>query len=167
VGGNKEKQILGQFPFYNSFFIGYFMYLHFKCYPLSSFPSTNPLFSHSSPCLYEGAPQPAHPLLPQHSSIPLHWGIEPLQDQGTSLSLMPDKAILCHIFSWGHVSLPCVFFGWQFRPWELCGVWFTDIVLPVGLQTPSGRQILDTKVKSGSGKLSTQSHNTYRNRKSH
>ena len=33
-----------------------------------------------------------HPLPPNHSSIPLHWGIKPSQDQGPLLSLMPDKA---------------------------------------------------------------------------
>jgi hypothetical protein len=47
----------------------------------------------------------SHPLLPHLPSIPLHWDIEPLQDQGTSLPLMPDKAILCYICCWSHGSL--------------------------------------------------------------
>jgi hypothetical protein len=32
-----------------------------------------------------------------HPHIPLHWGIEPSQDQGPLLPLMPDKVILCYI----------------------------------------------------------------------
>ena len=35
----------------------------------------------------------------------LHWGIEPSQDQGPFLPLMPDKAILCYICGWNHGSL--------------------------------------------------------------
>ena len=35
---------------------------------------------------------PTYPLLPHHPSIPLHWGIKPLQGQGPPLSLMPGKA---------------------------------------------------------------------------
>jgi hypothetical protein len=46
-----------------------------------------------------------HPLLPPPPGIPLYWGIEPSQDQGVLLTLMPNKAILCHICSWSHESL--------------------------------------------------------------
>ena len=46
-----------------------------------------------------------YPLLPHLSSIPLHWGIKPPQNQGLLLPLMPDKAILCYICSWSHRSL--------------------------------------------------------------
>ena len=57
-----------------------------------------------SACFYEGAPPPNHPLLPHRPSlnIPLHWSIEPPRDQGASLPLIPDKAILCYICSWSH-----------------------------------------------------------------
>jgi hypothetical protein len=48
---------------------------------------------------YEGAPLPTHSLLPHCPSIPLRWGIEPSQGQGPPLPLMPDKAILCYIWS--------------------------------------------------------------------
>jgi hypothetical protein len=34
--------------------------------------------------------------------IPLHWGIEPSQDQGLLLPLMTNKAILCYICNWSH-----------------------------------------------------------------
>jgi hypothetical protein len=38
-----------------------------------------------------------HPLPPHPSGTALYLGIEPSQDQGLLLSLMPDKAILCYI----------------------------------------------------------------------
>jgi hypothetical protein len=43
---------------YYLFVTGYFIYLHFKCYPLSWFPLLKcPIPSHPpSPCFYEGAP---------------------------------------------------------------------------------------------------------------
>ena len=86
------------------FFIGYFIYLHFRCCPLPSFPSANPV-PFPSPCFFEGVPSPIHPLLPHCPSIPLCWGIKPPQHQGPPLPLMPNKAILCYICSWSHGSL--------------------------------------------------------------
>ena len=56
--------------------------------PLPSLPSANsvyPLFT-ASPCFYEGAPPPAHPLLPQLPRILLPWIIKPPQDQGVMLT---------------------------------------------------------------------------------
>jgi hypothetical protein len=32
---------------------------------------------------------------------------------------------------------PCVLLCWWLSPWEFCGVYLVDIVLPMGLQTPS------------------------------
>jgi hypothetical protein len=46
-----------------------------------------------------------NPLLIPCAGIPLHWGIEPSQDQGPLLSLMSHKAILCYICSWSLESL--------------------------------------------------------------
>jgi hypothetical protein len=67
-----------------------------------------------SPCFYEGAPPPIYPPTPiSWAWIPLHCGIEPSQDQGLLLLLMPDNAILCYICSWSNGS-PCVLFGWWF-----------------------------------------------------
>jgi hypothetical protein len=43
-------------------FIGYFLYLHFKCYPLSQFPLRNPLSHPPFSCFYEGVHLPTHPL---------------------------------------------------------------------------------------------------------
>jgi hypothetical protein len=79
-------------------FIGYFIYLHFKCYPPSVFllhkPPSSLLLT-----LYEGAHSPAHPILPQRPSVLLYWVIK---DQGAPLPVMADKAVLCYISSWSH-----------------------------------------------------------------
>ena len=87
-------------------FIGYFICLHFKCYP----PSRLPLQEPAIPPLFPPAsmrvlPHPILPLLPHCPSIPLCWGIKLSQDLGHPLSLMPDKAILCYICSWSHGSI--------------------------------------------------------------
>jgi hypothetical protein len=42
------------------FFTEYFIYLHFKCYPLSLFPLHKYPIPYPCPCLYEGAPPPTH-----------------------------------------------------------------------------------------------------------
>jgi hypothetical protein len=89
-----------------SFFLGYYIYLHFKCYPFSWFPlweppSYYPPFS----CFYKSAPLSTHPLLPPCPGIPLHWGIESSWDQGPLLSLMIFKAILCYICGWSPGTL--------------------------------------------------------------
>ena len=49
-----------------------FIYLHFKCYPLFWFPLWKPPIPFPSPCFYEGAPTPTHPLPPPCPGIPLH-----------------------------------------------------------------------------------------------
>jgi hypothetical protein len=123
-----------------SFFIfnGYFIYRHFRCYPLPSFSSTNTVFFFPSPFLYDGAPPSAYRLLPQCPSIPLCWAIEPPQDQGAPLPVMPYKAIICSIFSCSHGFLSCVLSDWWFSPWEAWGVWLVDnVVLPMWMQMPS------------------------------
>jgi hypothetical protein len=84
---------------YFLFFIGYFIYLHFKCYPLSQFPLQKPP-SHPSPCFYEGIPPSIHSIPPYHSSILIYWGIKPAQDQWSLLPLMSNKVILCYICIW-------------------------------------------------------------------
>ena len=71
--------------------IGYFIHLHFKCYPFPGFPSANTLFQPPLPYFHEGAPPLLHLLLPHGPSIPLHWDSNPSQDQGPLLPLMPDK----------------------------------------------------------------------------
>jgi hypothetical protein len=78
----------------------------------------------SPPRFYEGTPLPTthYPLLPHLPSIPLHWSIEPPQDQGPPLPLMPDKAILCYICIWIHGSLHVYFLVGGFVPGS-SGVW--------------------------------------------
>jgi hypothetical protein len=80
------------------FLISYFLYLHFKFYPLSPLKAPIPL-QPPSPC------SPTHPLPLPGPGIPLHWSIEPSQDQGHLLPLMTDKAILCYICGWSYGSL--------------------------------------------------------------
>jgi hypothetical protein len=87
------------------FLIGYFIYLHFKCYLPSRFPLHKPPIPSPFPCFYEGAPSSTCPLLPPHPYISLCWGIKLSQDQGLPLPLIADKAILCYTRSWSHGSL--------------------------------------------------------------
>jgi hypothetical protein len=58
------------------------IYLHFKCYPLFSFPlQKSPIPPSCSP---------THPLLILGPGIPLYWDIESSKDQGPFLPLMAD-----------------------------------------------------------------------------
>ena len=72
-------------------------------FPLLGFPSAN-LLSHL-PFFYEGFSPLTHPLPNPHSQIPLHWGIEPSQNQGPLLPWLTDKAILFYICGWSYGSL--------------------------------------------------------------
>ena len=94
------------------FFIGCFIYVHFKYYLLSQFPLWKAPTPTSSPCFYEGALPPTHPLPPHCPSILLHWGIKPSKHQGPLLLVMPEKALhLLHMLLELWV-VPCIFFGW-------------------------------------------------------
>jgi hypothetical protein len=120
------------------FFLGYFMNLHFKCYPLSwtlSFLQDSLILS-LSPCFYEDAPPPTHS---HHPGVPLYWGIEPSQDQGPLLLLMPDNAIiLCSICGWSHGSLHVYSLVGGLVSGNSGMVWLVHIVvLPMRMQTPS------------------------------
>jgi hypothetical protein len=64
-------------------FIRYFLYLHFKCYPLSLFPLWKPFIPSSLPLHTK-------PPIPTPASWPLHWVIELSQDLGPLLPLMTD-----------------------------------------------------------------------------
>ena len=94
----RESSLVSSRPIFYvffSFFTGYFIYLHFKCYLPSQFSL------HKSPI----GCSPTHVCPLQRPGIPLRWGIQPPQDQGPLLPLMPDKAILCYICSWSHWPL--------------------------------------------------------------
>ena len=60
------------------------------------FPSRNPPSHTPSLCFYESAPLPTNPL----PGIPLHWDMDPSQDQGPLFPLMSNKVILCYICDW-------------------------------------------------------------------
>ena len=60
-------------------------------------PSAMPPYHPPDPLPQEGAPIPILPLQSHLSSIPLHWGIKPPQDQAPPFPLMPDEAVLCYI----------------------------------------------------------------------
>jgi hypothetical protein len=123
--------------YFFSFFIGYFIYLHLKCYPPSQFFLHNSHIS-SSPCLYEGAPPPtpthsclSTPVFPSPGSSSLHRTNGLLSQW---CQMRPSSAT----YPAGAMGTPCVLFGWWFSSWELWRVWLVDIVvLPMRLQTPS------------------------------
>lgn len=52
------------------FFIGYFMYLHLRCYPISWFLLWKPFIPSPFPYFYEGASTPTYPLSHHLPSIP-------------------------------------------------------------------------------------------------
>lgn len=74
------------------FFIRHFLYLYFKYYPLSRFPSRNPLLLPA--CFYEGPPTCPHLLLSPFPGINVHWAIKSTQDLGPLLPGMPNMTIL-------------------------------------------------------------------------
>jgi hypothetical protein len=117
------------------FLIEYFIYLHFRCNPLSQFPLWKPFISSSLPLLLWRC----SPTLPPTPASP-SWQSSTLGHTGPMGSLP--------ICAWkGHPLLhmqlevwvaPCVLFGWLFSPWQLWWVWLVDIVVfPMVLQTPS------------------------------
>jgi hypothetical protein len=99
----KKKDVEHFFLFSFFFFLLldiFFIYIS----KLSPFPVSHPHETPiPSPCFKNAVSQHTHPLpLP---CIPLHWDMDPLQDQGPLLPLMTNKAILCYIFCWSHGSL--------------------------------------------------------------
>jgi hypothetical protein len=146
---NKVKVLHTLVYLWQSFFFfkcvcGYFIYLHFKCYPLPGFPSSNLPFHPPPLCLSDGAPPPTHTLLPHPFSISLHWGIKCPYDQGPPLPWMPDKAIVCYICIWSHGFLLISFLVRGFVPWisSESGYLIFFFFLPIGLQCPSTPSVL-------------------------
>jgi hypothetical protein len=94
-----------------------------------------------------------HPLPPHPFSMPLCSCNKFPQEQRPPLLLIPDKAFLCYICIGNHglpPQPPCILFGWWFSPWELLVVQIVDIVLPVGLQSPTAPSILPLVLPLGS-----------------
>ena len=107
---------------------------------LVSLPPGNTISAPPPPASMRMLPYPPIPHPLHHLSIPLCWVIESSQDQGPLFPLMPDKAILCYIWSWSHGSLHVYSLV---GPWELWGIWLVDIVvLPMGWLIPSAPSVL-------------------------
>jgi hypothetical protein len=125
--------------------IGYFLYLDLKYFPLSRSPLKKPPnpFLLTLP-LWERSP--TYPLPSSSLGIPLHWGIENPQALGTLLSLMSNKASLCHICGQLHVySLVGDPILGSSR-----GVCPVHTIAPsMGLQTPSAPSVPSTTLPSG------------------
>jgi hypothetical protein len=101
--------------------IGYFLYLHFKCYPLSRFPSLPETSYHILPSpamrvFYEGLPPPTHSHLPTHDSPTLgHLWIFIGPRTSPSIGTWHSHPLL-------HMQLePCVLLCWWLSPWEFGG----------------------------------------------
>jgi hypothetical protein len=101
----------------NFFFIGYFLYLHFKCkfIYISGILPWNSLSHSPFPCFYEAVPPHTRTSISPHS-IPLYWGI-----YWTVIGPRNSPPI----DAWqGHPLLymqlePCALLGWRLSPWEL------------------------------------------------
>jgi hypothetical protein len=114
--------------FFNLFFIGYILYLHFKCSPISWFPlqkNTLLLPPLTSPCSPTHPPTPAscpwHSLILGHRSFIEQRASPPIDDQlGCPLLHMKLEPLVP----------PFTLFGWWFSPWELSGYWLVHIVVP-------------------------------------
>ena len=90
-----------------SFFIGYFIYSHFKCYPPFQIPLHKPPVTFNFPLPLLGCFLPTHPPIPasasQHSPTLV---TETPQEKVVHLSEMPCKeSVLCYKCSGSHGSL--------------------------------------------------------------
>ena len=98
-----------------------FLYLHFKCYPLSQFTLWNPLIPFPLPLLLWGCFPPNHPLLTPRLGIPLYWDIEPFRNESLSsywCLTRPSSAT----YAFGTMGPSMCTLCWRFSPWELWGV---------------------------------------------
>jgi hypothetical protein len=139
-------------PYHVSPHLGYFLYLHFKCFPLSRSPLWKPLIPYSPP-LWGCSPTPPLPFShPWHSPTLRHQ-----TPSGSRVSPPTDVQqghLLPHRWPVPWVA-PCVFFSWWFSPWELWGVWPVDTVAPsMGLQTSSAPSVPSPTPPSGTPELS-------------
>jgi hypothetical protein len=126
--------------FRDTYVFGYFLYLHFKCFPLSRSPLQKPLIPSALPLPLWGS-SPIYPLPSSLPGIPLHWGIKHPQAQGPLFPLMPNKVILCHISSRSHRSLHVC--SDLFSSWELLGSALLTLLLPPwGCKSPQLLQFL-------------------------
>jgi hypothetical protein len=113
--------------FFFVFFIGYFLHLHFKYYPLSHFPA--PLQKPPSyllfPWFYDAAPPPTHSCLPT-LTFPYPGASSFHRTKGLFSHCCPIRPS-CATYAVEPWVPPCVLFGWWFSSWELWGIWLVDI----------------------------------------
>jgi hypothetical protein len=92
-------------------FIGYFVYLNFRCYPLSRSPLWELPILSPLPCLYEGAPTPTFP--PWH--FPTVGHRKPSGPRASPCTDVQPGHPLPHM--WLEPWVPsCVLFGWWSSP---------------------------------------------------
>jgi hypothetical protein len=108
-------------------FLGNFIYLHFKCYPLSQFPLWNPPIL--SPILLPlwgySLPHPPTPIsLPWHSLTLGHWAFTGPRAFPPTDAQQGHPLLHMRLEPW---VPPCVLFSWWFSPWELWGLLLVDI----------------------------------------
>jgi hypothetical protein len=117
----------------------FFIYIS-NVFPFQGLPFRTPL-SHPLPLSLGGCSPYTHPPPFSLPGIPLHWGIEDPQAQGSLLPLMPNKAILCHICGWSMGPSMCTL--WLVvQSLGALGVWPVDTVaLSMGLQPPSALSV--------------------------
>jgi hypothetical protein len=133
------------------FFIGYFLYLNFKCYSLSRFsPIWNPLLHPPSPCFYKGIPSPPTPFCLPTMSPPYTGASSLHRIKGLSSHwcLTRPSSVT---YAAGSIVPPCVHMVGGLVLGCSWGVLLVDIVvLPMGLQTPSAPSVLSLTLPLGS-----------------
>ena len=106
----KELWCKGSFSCFKDLLHFIYLFINYQIFYLFTFQMLTPflvsppqpLYQIPIPCFCEGPPPPTHPHPSHHHSMPLHWGLEPSQDQGPPLPLMLDKPIPCYICSCRH-----------------------------------------------------------------
>jgi hypothetical protein len=94
-------------------FIGFFLFVFQIIIPFPDFPSIDPRRP-SSPCFYEGSPPSTLAFPPHHLGIPLHWSIEPSQDQRPLPPLIQDTQMISQGKSARPIFQPSLQWNW----WE-------------------------------------------------
>jgi len=108
VSVHSSKTLHTFFSFFSFSFIGYFLYLHFKYYPLSWFPHWKNPQSHPTHHLPSWGRSPIHG--PTPSYLPAlafpHTGASSLpRTKGLSSHWCSTRPIVCYICGWSHGSL--------------------------------------------------------------
>ena len=120
-----------------SFFIRYFLDLHFKCFPLSRYPLRNPPIPVPLPLPLWGCPPQPFPspiFLPWHS--PTVGNQTPSGSKASPPTDVQQSHPLTHMWTEPWVP-PCIHFGWWSSPQELWGTCPGDTVAPtIRLQPP-------------------------------